>query len=463
MRPDRRMYVLFLGCFVGALLGCKEGTQATSVNDSGPEANGLDTGFDVLHRDTVSDGDADSDSDSDGDVDTDADTDTDSDGDADVDTGSDADGDAATDEREDSRDSETCSASTASDTERVGDTDTETWSGSDSDSRPEETDVGGDTTQDPDGTDGEMRFWFGNLHSHSEYSNGKGTPEEGFAWARDTALYDFYVITDTSDSLTADEWADTGAQADRFNEDGIFVALRGFEWAQNGVGHGCVFDTADFATTEEASSKGDLFVWLKTRGAMAQFNHPGLFGDFDEVAFDANAVEQMVAIESGNMNNGNSSGKYLDAYSVALDNGWRVAPTNNQDNHELTTNSHRTVYIGPKLSRAALQEALRARRFYSSDDENMEITYKYKDALMGSVIPVLGRSITFYIEIADDDPVSSLKLITDNGTVAVELTPISGAPPVVWEPTVTADGSYYYLMVESADGDIAVTAPFWII
>ena len=170
----------------------------------------------------------------------------------------------------------------------------------------------------------------------------------------------------------------------------------------------------------------------------------------------------MVSIETGNMDNGNSSGRYLDYYTTALDNGWRVAPTNGQDNHSLSTNSHRTVYIGPELSRAGLLDALAARRIYSSDDSNMAIIFKQGAAWMGSVIAASGQVISFFVNVVDDEAISRLKLVSNNGVTADEHTPSTGATSVTWTPEITADGDYYYLQVESADGDIAVTAPFWI-
>ena len=62
-------------------------------------------------------------------------------------------------------------------------------------------------------------FFFGNLHSHTSYSDGEGTPGETFAWARDTAGYDFYAVTDHAEQLTEAEWLDTGTQADAYNEE----------------------------------------------------------------------------------------------------------------------------------------------------------------------------------------------------------------------------------------------------
>jgi len=42
----------------------------------------------------------------------------------------------------------------------------------------------------------ELQVFFGNLHSHTSYSDGTGTPEEAYRHARDVARLDFLAITE---------------------------------------------------------------------------------------------------------------------------------------------------------------------------------------------------------------------------------------------------------------------------
>jgi hypothetical protein len=66
---------------------------------------------------------------------------------------------------------------------------------------------------------GELRVYFGNLHSHTGYSHGTGTPPEAFTYARDIAHLDFLAVTEHNHAT-----ADTGAPADRRN--GVLIAHR---------------------------------------------------------------------------------------------------------------------------------------------------------------------------------------------------------------------------------------------
>src|SRR6266568_3388385 len=87
--------------------------------------------------------------------------------------------------------------------------------------------------------------FFGNLHSHTSYSDGSGTPSQAFTMARDTGKLDFLAITEhnhrQAEQGASPDRADgkligkdpslyTGPSsssliptAGRFNEDGKFV------------------------------------------------------------------------------------------------------------------------------------------------------------------------------------------------------------------------------------------------
>src|SRR5688572_22423696 len=103
------------------------------------------------------------------------------------------------------------------------------------------------------------QVFFGNLHSHSKYSDGSGTPEEAYVHARDVANLDFLAITEHSHKaaegsgepdgatlvhIARDATLYTGPRADaliptakRLSQDGQFVALYGQEWSSISKGN----------------------------------------------------------------------------------------------------------------------------------------------------------------------------------------------------------------------------------
>ncbi|MDY6856188.1 MAG: CehA/McbA family metallohydrolase [Thermodesulfobacteriota bacterium] len=319
---------------------------------------------------------------------------------------------------------------------------------------------------------GDMKMYFGNLHSHTEYSDGQGTPREAFTWARDIAGYDFYAVTDHAEQILPREWNDIGKQADAFNDNGSFVALRGFEWSHSITGHINVFGTDRYTSSITRPTLRSFYRWLKRNNGLAQFNHPGReFLVFHYLAYKESVIDNIFAIETGNKRIGNNDSEYLEYYSKALDRGWRIAPTNNQDNHSLDSNTHRTVIIAPELSRVALLDAMRKRRIYSSDDPNIEVIFKYNEYWMGSEVLATGNRITFTIAVSDDEPIKRIELLnSDNSVVAEKILDVT-IEKMQWYPEVSAVKGCYFAKITSEnlfdddDGkteQVAVTAPIWV-
>jgi hypothetical protein len=78
----------------------------------------------------------------------------------------------------------------------------------------------------------ENLYW-GDIHAHTKYSDGMGTPDEVICYARDIAKLDFAAISDHDDIgpyLAPEEWADTKKAIKRFNEPGKFVTFLGYEY-----------------------------------------------------------------------------------------------------------------------------------------------------------------------------------------------------------------------------------------
>lgn len=316
---------------------------------------------------------------------------------------------------------------------------------------------------------GEMNMYFGNLHSHTAVSDGKGTPEEALIWARDTAGYDFYAITDHAEQILPSEWEETGNKADAFTEDGEFVAFRGFEWSHPLAGHINVFNTKTYTSSILTPTLGTFYFWLHQKNGLAQFNHPGrealVFRDFLYYPFVA---DNFFAIETGNKGTGNTDGEYLAYYPEALSRGWRVAPSNNQDNHSLSTNSHRTVIIAPALTRSHLLSAMKKRRIYSTDDPNIKVVFKCQDKWMGSFVSTTAETVPLTIDIADDEIIQKITVKNAAGEIIAEKIPDLPTKKLRWCPVIAAENNAYYVRITSENRhdnpdteptQVTVTAP----
>lgn len=81
---------------------------------------------------------------------------------------------------------------------------------------------------------------WGDIHAHTAVSDGSGTPEQFYEFARDTALLDFCSLTDHGEGhgITTAEKPELYINYDfqvteNFNEDDEFVAFNGMEWTTN--------------------------------------------------------------------------------------------------------------------------------------------------------------------------------------------------------------------------------------
>lgn len=307
-----------------------------------------------------------------------------------------------------------------------------------------------------------MNFYYGNLHGHTKYSDGSGTASEGYAFGRDTAGMDFYSITDHAELLSSTEWSDTLTQANAFNQDGAFVALRGFEYTNYASGHINVFDTTSYRSFWSSMTLSSFYSWLDSNNGLGQFNHPGDPGSFGSFGLNAKAVDNMSLLETANGSDTNASGTYVNDYNDALKKGWKVAPVGNNDNHKLADAGRRTVLVATDLTRSGLLTAMRARRMYSSDDHNLEVAFVLNGAWMGSTVPGSTGEYQFDVTLQDDEAIARVELVV-KGAVTQSLTPAAGTTSLVWHPTlsVSAD-TYAYLKVTESDGQVAITAPIWI-
>lgn len=345
------------------------------------------------------------------------------------------------------------------------------------------------------------QLFFGQLHSHTSYSDGAGTAAEAFQHAydnREAYNIDFLAVTDHSNSFdnadTCDitdgskstEWVEGKGLAREATTDD-FVGLFGYEmtWS-NGLGHMNTFNTSGFQSRTQAdystynTALQNYYAALKrVGGSISQFNHPGnTFGDFSDFAHYDEEIDQLITmIEVGNGEGAIGSSGYFPSYEYytrALDKGWHVAPTNNPDNHKGgwgTANTGRDVVLVDELTEEAIYDAMRNYRMYATEDLNLSIYYTFDGQIMGTILDresyPAGTKAAIRVELSDADTVAGLgdageatvQVIVNGGKVLEEK---KAACATTVEFSVPADYSYYYIKVTQADGDIAVTAPVWV-
>ncbi len=354
------------------------------------------------------------------------------------------------------------------------------------------------------------QLYFGQLHSHTTYSDGSGTLDAALDYVKnlpDSANVDFVAFTDHSNyfdqsgsanpegalydmSLASESsrnlWNTYKSTVAAFNaSQSDVVAIAGFEmtWS-GGPGHINTFNTPGIVSrnnttlnnkTGDAGLQAYYALLSQPEGAdsLSQLNHPGsTFGTFSDFNYWNPVIDSRVfLVEVGNGEGQIGAGGYYPSYeyyTMALDKGWHVAPTNNQDNHKGkwgNANDARDVIITDDFSEQGIYAAIRAMHMYSTEDKNLEIGYTLNDLLMGSSISVVPEKLNISVTVNDpdaSDSISKVEVIVNSGkTIYTWSDPAelaTGALSVELDP----DYSYYYIRVTEGDGDLAVTAPVWV-
>ena len=381
--------------------------------------------------------------------------------------------------------------------------------------------------------------YYGVLHSHSGYSDNQvrtSTPTTAYDHARYTAGVDFMAVTDHSEYLdTASDLGDlyTGGganghlwesglrEADEANADGEFVAIYAYEmtwpgmYPTPGFGHINTFNTTGYVSVNNPSYAGNAastnpFNYYDDiadyEGSISMFNHPtgrgyvlgsgGVFGDFQQFAgWTPERDKAFSLIEIGNgskqttttltglgvlgeIGNLLNSVAYIQMekdFNAALEKGWHLAPTNNQDNHQAdwgSSNTHRTVLLAEDLTRESLYDAMRNRRAYATENQTMKVDYTVNGEVMGTIFDYNPDTLNVSVSISNETNfIGTVSLVAgnrfQNGSTRVIQSETFSTFDAEWDFTIDAGYDYYYIKIQQPgnvnDGrHLTYTAPVWV-
>ena len=357
----------------------------------------------------------------------------------------------------------------------------------------------------------QYQLYFGQLHSHTQYSDGAGSLDAALDYVKnlpESANVQFVAFTDHSNyfdttgaanpegalydmslasASSQETWNSYRSSVAAFNEAnaGSLVALAGFKmtWS-GGPGHINTFNTPGIVSrnnstlnnkTDYAGMRAYYALLSQQEGAdsLSQFNHPGnTFGTFGDFAFwDPVIDSRMYMVEAGNGEGQIGAGGYYPSYeyyTMALDKGWHLAPTNNQDNHKGrwgNANDARDVILTDDFSEEGIYDALRAMRMYATEDKNLEIGYTVNGMLLGSSLTEVPEKLNIHVTVNDpdaSDTITKVEVIVNSGKTAYTWDDPAVLATGDLSVTLDPDYSYYYIRVTQGDGDLAVTAPVWV-
>lgn len=347
----------------------------------------------------------------------------------------------------------------------------------------------------------QSQFWFGNIHSHSEYSDGNMgndpnylTAKSCFEYVQQKALnVNFWGISDHNHSgggMSLPDYHKGVAEVDSVNQDGIFTTLYGMEWGIISTGgHVVVYGIDSLIGWENGNydifnaqiDYNGLFTKVAARGdsAFAYLAHmeSSDYSDLQNGAYNALWDSAIVglAIKSGpafstdttysSLPTNTFFSRYLDVLKL----GYHLAPGFDHDNHNINfgrSHTGRTVVIADTLTRESIMKAFRKNSFYASDDWNTKIYFSVSGFGMGSICSAnQDPQIRLVVDDPDNENTDSIKIyfgVPGSGTRATILYLSTFSDSMNYTHVIPVATTYYYFAeITQADGNKIWTAPIW--
>jgi hypothetical protein len=360
-------------------------------------------------------------------------------------------------------------------------------------------------------------YYFGTLHSHSDYSDGNKdhpgfTPADDYNYASASLGMDFLGISEhnhfSSLNNPGNELANYHlgiAQAAAFNSThSNFLALYGMEWGViSGGGHVLVYgDGMSELFGWESNVSGhvgpnyDVYVPKSTylgveglfktindyvaKNAFATLAHPSNhdYNDLSNIPYDQSADDAIsgVAVESGpatstntTYSNPGSSMFYLWYFQKLLSKGYHVGPTIDHDNHNTTfgrTTPARTAVIAPALTQSEIIKAVKDMHFYATEDVDAKVDFTINTRIMGSVFedrnaPSIAVNLTDATTSTSGALIRLLFGIPGSNTLPVVLDSVYASSfSYVDNALANHATGYYYIDITNA-GKRIITSPIW--
>jgi hypothetical protein len=347
----------------------------------------------------------------------------------------------------------------------------------------------------------EVALYFGDVHKHTNLSPCGNvnpfnqSPEESYAYARETAGTDFLAICDHAERLTDQQWAESMRIAEAHNAPGAFVAWPAVEWASRLHGHRNIYYRgydAPLISGEAHPTPGALWAALHGLDTPAlTIPHHAARELLADLTCTDDALEPAYEIYSGWGNEEYYGAPLQDTdrcftRNFAVDTllrGYRMGFVGGGDGHPAPpAESGITGIYAPDLSLGSLFDALKHRRTIATTGARIRVDVHVNGFPIGSVLRFSQRDVdalfplTIGVAVQGTAPLEKVEIVENGVTVHVktkprarldqmaytwyrEARPSNG--PHVGQPPGNVS-RFIYVRVTQRDGHMAWTSPIWL-
>ena len=339
----------------------------------------------------------------------------------------------------------------------------------------------------------ELSIYWGEIHGHTEQSDGLGGFEEMFRYARDEGCLDFSAAADHACYFTDNEWEWMQDTINACNERGRFVTLIGYEWAGQ-HGHRCIYArgrrlellrgmceaTSSLDTFyEHFRGNGDVVAGPHHTGAGGWMAHHdpeierfieiySMWGASDRigapkapVTAGPSALPADRWLNAGAMLGFTGGGDCHEGRS-----GWSCEDPDGQGSslhtfaRALQYRSGLTAALMEELRRRELLTALRERRTYATTGARILLEFQVSGVAMGGEGPAKRARVRATVHGVTE--LARLEVICGGEVVHSEDVDGLDARLKWTDPNPVAERQWYYLHVIQRDGHEAWSSPVWV-
>ncbi len=331
------------------------------------------------------------------------------------------------------------------------------------------------------------RVRWADLHGHSVHSDGTGTPDDFYRYARDVAALDVAALTDHDhwgipflDEMP-EVWEEIQDTAARFHDPGRFVVLVGYEWTSWMYGHRHVLhfeNRAELLSSIDEATDTPAELWKALRGKPAlTFAHHSAG---DPIATDWSfapdpLLEPVTEVASVHGNSespdaptplrGGIPGNWV---PDALAKGYKLGFVGSGDSHDghpglahlASGTGGLAAIVTEDLTRAAVRQALLDRHCYATNGPRIVLAVDLDGEPAGRTLPA-GEAGRLSIRAHGTAPIDRVTLVSGGHPVAS--VPGEGRLDVAFGGDVGPfePGEHVYVRVVQEDGGAAWSSPFF--